>query len=88
MYTPALLTSAWSCWLRARSRSANDSIDAASATSSVSACVPGGAAFGSRTAASTRQPSEASVRATSRPMPRLAPVINAVRVMDSRSTRP
>lgn len=47
--------------------------------SSASACVPGGADLGSRTPDSTCQPSVASVRATSRPMPRLAPVISAVR---------
>ena len=46
--------------------------------STTSACVPGGADFGSRTAEITSQPSHASVRATSRPMPRLAPVISAV----------
>jgi hypothetical protein len=46
--------------------------------STTSGCVPGGADFGSRAAESTCQPSEASVRATSRPMPRLAPVIRPV----------
>src|SRR5690242_12928032 len=45
-----------------------------------SACVPDGADFASRTPDSTCQPSAASVRATSRPMPRLAPVISAVAI--------
>src|SRR5215831_4250504 len=46
--------------------------------STISACVPAGADFGSRTPDRTCQPSDASVRATSRPIPRLAPVISAV----------
>src|SRR5215467_5235341 len=46
--------------------------------STISVFVPGGADFGSRTPDSTCQPSAASVRATSRPMPRLAPVTSAV----------
>src|SRR4051794_20463241 len=46
-----------------------------------SASVPGGADFGTRTPDSTCQPSLASVRATARPMPRLAPVISAVRAV-------
>src|SRR5262249_54801466 len=45
--------------------------------STTSVFVPGGADFGSRTPESTCQPSAASTRATSRPMPRLAPVISA-----------
>src|SRR2546426_6171048 len=41
----------------------------------------GGAELASRTPDSTCQPSDASARATSRPMPRLAPVISAVRAV-------
>src|SRR5262245_34264848 len=74
----ALLTSASSCSCRPRSRSARASIDARSAMSTTSARVFGGAPFGSRTPDSTCQPSAASTRATSRPMPRLAPVISAI----------
>src|SRR5581483_7130022 len=45
--------------------------------STASASVPGGADAGFRTPDRTCHPSDASARATSRPMPRLAPVINA-----------
>ena len=61
-----------------RARPAKASIDSGSATSTTSGCVPGRADFGSRTPESTRQPSDASGRATSRPMPRPAQVISAV----------
>src|SRR3954451_5921345 len=84
-YTPALLTST----SRAGTRGASFAIESGEETSICSTRAPRseGAERGSRTPSNTVYPSRDSSRATSRPIPRLAPVTSAVGIPQNRTIR-